>query len=66
MKKKIDMKQLDPHSTDIFYESWVDNHYPERPDELENMHLHDFVRHFDIVKTAPVSRRTHFFLLYRW
>jgi hypothetical protein len=46
------VQNLDPESTDLFYESWVDNHYPNRPEELQEMCLYDFVRWFDIVKTG--------------
>ncbi|CAG5047431.1 unnamed protein product [Parnassius apollo] len=32
VKSKSEMTALDPNSTDIYYDSWIDNVYPARPD----------------------------------
>ncbi|XP_054266849.1 uncharacterized protein LOC128989020 [Macrosteles quadrilineatus] len=56
--QKIDkIRSMDPSSTNIFYESWVDDHYPTRPDELEDMNLYDFVRWYDIAAQPPKGDR---------
>lgn len=49
------MMILEPESTDIYYESWIDDHYPKRPKELEATNLYSFAQNYDIVKTRPVS-----------
>lgn len=51
------MTALDPNSTDIYYDSWIDNVNPARPDELQNMNLFDFSKDYDLVNTRPVSNR---------
>jgi hypothetical protein len=38
---------------ELFYESWVDDYYPNRPPQLENMHLYYFVCYFDVVTCQP-------------
>ena len=42
LKSRKEIEALDAESTDIFYPSLIDNHYPHRPNELENisMNLH--------------------------
>ena len=41
LKTRKEIEALDDQSTDIFYESWIDNHYPQRPTELERMSLYE-------------------------
>ena len=35
-----------PDSSNIFYPLWVLDVYPDRPDELDSMSLHDFLSHY--------------------
>ena len=43
MKEKFIMKAwMDGESSDIFFPSWVDSYYANRPEELEYVNLHDF------------------------
>ncbi|XP_067209109.1 uncharacterized protein [Linepithema humile] len=51
----------DPSSTDIFCESWIDNHYPQRPKELEHMSLYEFAKWFDITKIKPRNELVEFY-----
>ena len=44
------MEALDADSTDIFSPSWIDDHYPHRPKELEDMCLYEFAKWYDIRK----------------
>ena len=44
---------LDGESCDIFYPSWVDSYYPNRPDELKHMHLYDFLAWHDWEQKEP-------------
>ncbi|KAI5722606.1 hypothetical protein M8J76_010895 [Diaphorina citri] len=55
VKPKKAIHELDPTSTDIYFDSWVDTHYPQRPKDLDGMHLYDFVRWHDIVSSRPKS-----------
>ena len=41
------LSAADPHSTDMFAPSLIDVHYPNRPDRLSAMCLHDFSKHID-------------------
>ena len=47
------MEALDDESCDIFYPSWVDSYYPNRPDELKHMHLYDFLAWHDWEQKEP-------------
>ena len=38
---------MNPKSTDLYAPSLIDVHYPNRPDRLSSMCLHDFVAHID-------------------
>ena len=40
LKDREAIEALDGESCDIFYPSWVDSYYPNRPDELKHMHLY--------------------------
>ena len=41
---------MDPNSEDIFFQHWVLDVYPARPDELEDMSLHDLLRWYEKAK----------------
>ncbi|CAG4957550.1 unnamed protein product [Parnassius apollo] len=57
------MTALDPNSTDIYYDYWIDNVYPARPDELQDMNLFDFSKDYDLVNTRPVSNKVEYYVL---
>ncbi|KAL6421582.1 hypothetical protein ACFW04_014311 [Cataglyphis niger] len=40
LKNRKEIEALDAESTDIFYLSLIDNHYPHSPNELHNMYLY--------------------------
>ena len=42
-----DLAETDPDSEDIFMEDVIGNHYPKRPDNLDDLCLHDFVAFYD-------------------
>ena len=44
--KLVEIQQQDPNSTDIFEDNLVDTFYPERPDEMEDVCLYDFVANY--------------------
>ncbi|XP_029162230.1 uncharacterized protein LOC114933816, partial [Nylanderia fulva] len=41
---------------DIFYQSLTDDHYPHRPNELENTSLYEFAQWYDISKIKPKNK----------
>mgnify|MGYP003341637409 CR=1 FL=1 len=53
LKTRQEIEALDDQSTDIFCESLIDNHYPQRPKELEYMSLYEFAKWYDITKIKP-------------
>ncbi|CAK1584069.1 unnamed protein product [Parnassius mnemosyne] len=63
VKSKSEMTGLDPNSTDIYYDPWIDNVYPARPDELQDMNLFDFSKDYDLVNTRPVSNKVEYYVL---
>ena len=48
--KLTEMRECNPNSTDIFEANLIDTFYPERPDDMEDVCLYDFVA--DYVKTG--------------
>lgn len=58
--KKV--QELDENSTSIFEASLVDDQYPARPKELENVCLYDFVKCYDVVKDAKTTSETYKFV----
>ena len=42
-KQLKELEELDPGSEDVFMDNLVGNHYPDRPQNLEGVCLHDFV-----------------------
>ena len=54
LKEKRVIERMEDESCDIFYPLWVDSHYPNRPQELEDVHLYEFLAWYDIIKTEPV------------
>ena len=43
----LEMGSTDPDSENIFKENLYSNYYPDRPEELQDLCLHDFVANFD-------------------
>ena len=43
LKDRATIESLHSDSSDIFSPSWVDTYYPNGSDELEGMHLYDFM-----------------------
>lgn len=60
VKSKAVLEKMQGNSEDIFYPNWVDVHYPERPEEIENICLYDFLSNFDIVDNKPKDTIVHF------
>ena len=44
--KLVEMRERDPNSTDIFEDNLVDTFYPERPSDMEDVCLYDFVAEY--------------------
>ena len=44
--KLVEIQQRNPNSTNIFEENLVYTFYPERPDEMEDVYLYDFVANY--------------------
>lgn len=53
VKSKAQLEKMQPNDDNIFCPSWVDYHYPNRPEAIENTCLYDFLRWFDIVNSKP-------------
>ena len=47
LKDRATIEALHSDSSDIFSPSWVNTYYPNSPDELEGMHLYDFMAWYD-------------------
>ena len=50
-----DIAESNPNSTYIFEPSLIDDHYPNRPSELESVCLHEYVSAFNRVKRLGVT-----------
>lgn len=64
VKSKTDIMMLEPESTDIYYESLIDDYYPNRPKELEPINLYSFAQNYDIVRSRPVSTKVEYYELH--
>jgi len=49
----------EPDFVDIFEGNIIDDFYPKRPDELENVCLYDFVRWYVLLETDSVGNRKY-------
>ena len=49
VKEHSFISKLPDDSDDLFYPTWIDNYYPNRPSDLENTHLYDFLAWYDLV-----------------
>ena len=54
------IKDLPGESEDVFYPSWVDTYYPNRPSELEDINLYDFMAWYEMDAKQPGSSATYF------
>ncbi|CAH0380811.1 unnamed protein product, partial [Bemisia tabaci] len=64
LKKKGQIEQIakeDPKSTNLYCPSLVDNHYPNRPAELNGVSLYDFASQYDIITVQPTKPGVVFF-----
>ena len=41
------LNEIDPDSKDVFVSTLIEDHYPARPDSLNDLCLYDFVKHID-------------------
>ncbi|XP_073986899.1 uncharacterized protein [Rhodnius prolixus] len=48
LKPYNQLQNMPANSTDIYLKSWLDDYYPYRPDDLENLNLYDFSRYYDL------------------
>lgn len=55
--------KLHPESTDIFYPSLIDDHYPNRPEELDPLNLYDYAKWYEITKVLPTRGETEIYEL---
>jgi len=61
IKNCKEIEALDPESIDIFYPSLVDDLYPHRPNELENISLYEFAQWYDISKIKPKNKYVEYY-----
>ena len=54
-----DLLDNDPDSVNIFNSNLIDDFYPVRPAELENVCLHDFVKHYTYNGVDSSSNRAY-------
>ena len=56
----LEMESTDPDSENIFKENLYSNYYTDRPEELQDLSLHDFVANFDWYgKDSKGQRKYH-------
>ena len=46
-KKLKELAEKDPQNKDIFEDNLIDTFYPQRPSELEDVCLYDFVANYE-------------------
>ncbi|XP_074111642.1 uncharacterized protein LOC141535587 [Cotesia typhae] len=64
LKTKAEIEELehnDPESTEIFCPSLIDDYYPNRPKDLENLCLYNFAKWSDITKTEPKNNLNEYY-----
>ena len=57
--KLVNLAEKSPDSEDIFMEDIVSCNYPNRPDDLEDLCLHDFVTNYDSHSKDSQGRRIY-------
>ena len=50
VKRKKEIENLDPESTDIFFPNIIDDYYPNQPVQHESLSLYEFARWYDTKK----------------
>ena len=58
-RKLKDMATLDPDNKDIFEDNLIDTFYPQRPSELEDVCLYDFVANYDFAGIDEHGKRKY-------
>ncbi|XP_073991833.1 uncharacterized protein [Rhodnius prolixus] len=48
LKPYNQLQNMPANSTEVYLKSWLDDYYPNRPDDLENLNLYDFCRYYDL------------------
>ena len=48
-----EINDLPEDSEDLFHASWIDTYYPNRPADLEDTNLYDFLAWYDIGSDEP-------------
>ncbi|XP_067215692.1 uncharacterized protein [Linepithema humile] len=61
LKTRKEIEALASQSTDLFHESLIDDHCPQRPEELEFMSLYEFAKWYDIRKAKPRNNKGEFY-----
>ena len=46
-KDLVKLRETNPNSTDVFEDNLIDTFYPERPTQLEDLCLYDYVRYYE-------------------
>ena len=58
-KQLKELEELDPGSENVFMDNLVGNHYPDRPQNLEGVCLHDFMAStLQVAKIKVDTKRT--------
>jgi len=59
-----EIQQLSPDSEEIFCKNLIDDYYPSRPEELENISLYEFAKNFDIIDKKPIYKAVFYQLMH--
>ena len=55
-----EINDLPEDSEDLFHASWIDTYYPNRPADLEDINLYDFLAWYDIGSDEPKRNAIYF------
>ena len=56
--KLVEMRGRNSNSTDIFQDNLIDTHYPQRPDDMQDVCLYKFVAEYTKAGVERVTRFT--------
>ena len=62
VKPKNIVSNLPANSENIFYESFIDDYYPNRPENLAHLSLYEFAKYFDIGYDDPPKTLEFYYL----
>ncbi|XP_028132186.2 uncharacterized protein LOC114327696 [Diabrotica virgifera virgifera] len=62
VKTKQQLDNMHDDADNIFCPNWVDVYYPQRPEEIKNICLYDFVRWYDLINNKPKSETVQYFI----